>query len=162
MKLFMMRHGTAEDADHVGEVQDFDRALSMRGRKRIRQMGRALRENWLLPDLIASSPLVRALQTAEILAASLDPNEPVIVRRELAPQGDIFALVKELMDSEIESALLVGHEPSLSEFVTSLLGDESWGGGFTKGMIVALRVGRDGVAKALFLMDTKRLEPIPL
>jgi|APMed6443717190_1056831.scaffolds.fasta_scaffold02534_2 phosphohistidine phosphatase len=162
MKLFMMRHGATEEPPDGATPQDFDRALSMRGRKRIRQVGRVLRDNWMLPDLIASSPVVRALQTAEILAASLDPDEPVIVRRELAPDGDILALAKELVASDLESALLVGHEPALSAFVTTVTGDEAWGGSFSKGMILALRVGADGKAKALFSMDTKRLEPVPL
>jgi phosphohistidine phosphatase len=162
MKLYMMRHGVAEEPEDGSSSDEFDRALTMRGRKRVRQVGRALRDNWLLPDLIVASPVVRALQTAEIIAATLDPDEPVIVRRELAPGGDILLLAKELVASDLESALLVGHEPSLSEFVTTVTGVETWGGSFSKGMIVALRVAAQGKAKALFTMDAKRLQPVPI
>jgi phosphohistidine phosphatase len=161
MKLFIMRHGVAEEAVKDNTDNDFDRALTMRGRKRIRHIGRALRDNWVLPDLIVASPVVRALQTAEIIAATLDPDEPVIVRRELAPSGDILTLVKELVASDLESALLVGHEPSLSEFVTAMVGAEIWGNSFSKGMIVAVRVAAEGKAKPLFTLDPKRLELVP-
>ncbi|MFW5740049.1 MAG: phosphohistidine phosphatase SixA [Myxococcota bacterium] len=159
MKLYLMRHGAAEDK-RKGTPSDFDRALTVRGRKRVREVGRALRDNWVLPDIIVASPIVRALQTAEIVAARLDPDEPVVVRRELAPGGELLPLVGELLRSDLESALLVSHEPGLSRLVSSLLGEDLWQSSFSKGMVVALRVSEDGRSKLLFALDPKQLEPV--
>lgn len=159
MKLYLMRHGTAEETGK-GSGTDFDRALTVRGRKRIREIGRALRDNWILPDIIVASPVVRALQTAEIVAATLDPDEPVVVRRELAPGGELLPLVGELLRSELESGLLVSHEPGLSGLLSALLGAGVWQTTFSKGMVVALRVSGDGRSKVLFALDPKQLEPV--
>lgn len=61
-----MRHGPAED--HAASGRDFDRALTASGRERVRDVARALVEGGEAPLVILTSPLVRALQTAEIVA----------------------------------------------------------------------------------------------
>lgn len=160
MKLYLMRHGDAEDPAPGDFDGDYYRALTMRGRKRMRQMGKAMRDHGLLPDVIIASPVVRALQTAEIVAATVDPAEPLIVRRELGLDGDILALVRELMGSDIKSALLVGHEPSLSDFVVAVTEPDSWNGAFSRGMVLAIRLIPPGKAKLLYTMDTKTLQPV--
>lgn len=160
MKLFLMRHGDAEDPAPDDIAGDYYRALTMRGRKRIRQMGRAMRDHGVLPDVIIASPVVRSLQTAEIITSNLDPDEPLIVRRELGLDGDLFALVRELVHSDIKSALLVGHEPSLSDFVSSVAPPESWLGAFSRGMVLAMRLDPAGKAKLLYTIDTKSLQPV--
>jgi phosphohistidine phosphatase len=155
MKLIIMRHGEAEEA--AASRNDFDRALTKKGRKKVRSVGRTLRQELQIPELIIASPLVRALQTAEIVAAELDPNEPVIVRQEIAPDGDPMLLLRELVLSDIESAMLVGHEPALSDMVRALLPHE-WTKNLTKAMAVALRVDRGASAKLQWVLDPRRLE----
>src|SRR5215207_5369 len=99
-----MRHGPAEDSSPTG--RDGDRALTPDGRERTRAVARALIAENEAPLTIVSSPLVRALQTAEIVAAVTELEKrfreakgaggstgTVEIRREMAPGGDEMALV---------------------------------------------------------------------
>ena len=160
MKLLLMRHGVAEDPIGYAPTHDFDRVLTKKGRKRIRRLGRALRDIAVVPELIVSSPLVRAVQTAEVLVAALDSDQPVLVRRELAVGGDIYPVSQELAAMGVESALLVGHEPTLSIFAADRTNSDKWGGSFSKGMILALQIDEGNNAKALFSINTEQFEPI--
>src|SRR6188768_3630456 len=70
MRIYLVRHGDAVPEDEAGS--DRDRWLSPRGREAARILGRLLRETHVAPDAIVCSPLPRAVQTAELLATSLD------------------------------------------------------------------------------------------
>ena len=70
MRIYLVRHGDAVPEEDAGS--DRDRWLSARGREAARILGRLLREQRVEPDAIVCSPLPRAVQTAELLAASLD------------------------------------------------------------------------------------------
>ncbi len=156
MKLYVVRHGAADDL--APSMQDFDRALTEKGRKRTREVGKTLRHASAVPRVVLSSPLVRALQTAEILQSSFDPDRPVIARRELAPGGDLRALAVELASSGASDAMIVGHEPDLSDFVYALLGGP-FTRPFLKSMVVCLQLDRHGrTAKLDFVLDPKSLE----
>lgn len=156
MKLFVTRHGIAEDV--APSMQDFDRALTDKGRKRTREVGKALRHAGEVPELMLSSPLVRALQTAEILQSVFEPDRPVIVRREIAPGGELIDLARELATSRCPDTMIVGHEPDLTIFVTSLLGG-GWDRSFLKSMVVGLDLDAPGrTAKLRFVLDPKTLQ----
>lgn len=158
MKLYVMRHGAAEDA--AASFSDFNRALTPKGRKRTREVARKLVHAGEVPDLILSSPLVRALQTAEIAASVMDPKEPVGVRQEIAPSGDIMTLVHELCESQRKSVMVVGHEPSLSSLIDQLIGGGSWDRAMQKSMVVGLRIDDAGRGKMRFVVDPKDLQII--
>lgn len=146
-----MRHGPAEDHSPTG--RDADRALTPSGRDRVRSVARALVDEGEAPFQIFSSPLVRALQTAEIVAAvtKLDERvraEPkarasgatgaVEIRRELAPGGDAHELVLQLAREGRKRVMVVGHEPDLSMLVSRLVGRVP-----EQGMLKAMVVGVD-------------------
>jgi phosphohistidine phosphatase len=133
---YIMRHGPAEDDAHSGN--DFDRALSAPGRERVLRVAQALVERGEGPRVILSSPLVRALQTAELVAQLCKPAEPVRVRREIAPGGDLRGLLFEIIRSGQPRVMLVGHEPSVSELVAGVL-PEGFAEPFEKAMVVGLR-----------------------
>ena len=140
MKLYVMRHGPAEDESASG--RDFDRALTPSGRDRVRHVARTLVELDEAPREIVSSPLVRALQTAEIVAAATELShrgERVSARRELAPGGPVERLVSELAADAHRRVLITGHEPDLSQFVAEVSG-HVLPAGLEKGMIVALSI----------------------
>src|SRR5262245_15908220 len=123
MKLYVMRHGPAEDEAASG--RDFDRALTPSGRDKVMSVARALAVEDESPSTILSSPLVRALQTAEIVAAATNLAERggrVETRREIAPGGSAFELVDELRRSKGRRVMLVGHEPDLSALIFRLSG----------------------------------------
>jgi phosphohistidine phosphatase len=159
MKVYVMRHGPAEDDSPTG--RDADRALTTSGRDRTRNVARALVEGGEGPVQIISSPLVRALQTAEIVAAAASVD-PVEVRREVAPGGDGVALIGELVRAGKRRVMLVGHEPDLSMLVHRLVG-KAPDQGMLKAMVVGVRCEVDEQdakgfsSKLRFVLDPKSL-----
>jgi phosphohistidine phosphatase len=138
--IYLVRHGKAEDRHPRG---DGARALTAEGRDEFRelaaQLGGGKDELRVAPRAIATSPLVRAVQTAEILAAACGVRE-VVVRAELdaeqATGQSVAALARELG----AGWALVGHNPSLAAGLQLLLGltEEP---SFRKGAVAALRPG---------------------
>lgn len=159
MKLYVMRHGPAEDDSPTG--RDADRALTASGRDRTRSVARALVDGEEAPLAILSSPLVRAVQTAEIVAAACGV-ERVEVRREMSPGGDALGLVAELVRAERKRVMVVGHEPDLSMLVHRLVGTTPEQG-MLKAMVVGVRCERADddprgfTAKPRFVLDPKSL-----
>lgn len=159
MKLYVMRHGPAEDDSPTG--RDADRALTPQGRDRTRSVARALVDDGEAPLAIVSSPLVRALQTAEIVAA-IAGVDAVEVRREMAPAGDSLSLVGELVSAGRKRVMVVGHEPDVSMLVLRLAG-RSPDHGMAKAMVVGLRCETNAAAdrgiesKLRFVLEPKAL-----
>jgi phosphohistidine phosphatase len=158
VKLYVMRHGSAED--HAESGIDGDRALTVAGRARVAAVGKLLLESKEEPMHIVTSPLVRAVETAEIVALVThlgDRDGTVQVRRDLAPGGDALRLVHQLVSEGKKRVLLAGHEPDLSGLVGSLLG--AFGRSFDKAMVVGLHVPDQGAgARLRFILDPKKLE----
>jgi phosphohistidine phosphatase len=123
MRIYLVRHGDAVPEDDAGS--DRDRWLSPRGREAARILGRLLREQQLAPDVIASSPLPRAVQTAELLAASLDFLGPIASWRSLEPAAQP-RIAAGLVAAAGLSVVVVGHEPSISSLGAYLLGRPSF------------------------------------
>ena len=154
MKVYLMRHGPAED--YASSGRDFDRVLTAAGRERVRRVTEKLIERGETPRAIFSSPLARALQTAEVVAAMAPPAEAVAVRREIAPGGDAQGLIKELQLAEAKRIMLVGHEPDISWLCSQLLSGE-WSGGFEKAMVVGLRLKIGEPTELRFVLEPKTL-----
>lgn len=169
MEILIIRHGQAvDDAPGLG---DSGRWLTARGRKATRRVAR-----WLFkrkdrrPAAIWTSPLVRAVQTAEIIAdAGL--NADVSVAPELSPGRDPAELMRALSQHRgAEPLALVGHEPQLSALVTSLLGDATWLAAtgteaeprskLRKSGVVALSWDGRGAAKLRFVFDPKEMSVV--
>jgi phosphohistidine phosphatase len=120
MKLFFVRH--AEAVDRSAAMTDDMRYLTSEGRGSFRKTAGTMLKQGVEPSLILTSPLIRAVQTAEILADTLAFIGPLLVRNELRPGFDMQKLQDVL--NEFQSAdevVLVGHEPDLSGLVTALL-----------------------------------------
>ncbi len=124
MELLVIRHGIAEDKDEWAEHghDDDDRPLTKDGRRRMRNAARGLRR--LVPDLplLATSPLLRARETAAIVSAAYDGTPAGDVAEALRPEG-AFADFLPWMESRADHAAagIVGHEPHLSCLVSWLL-----------------------------------------
>ncbi len=117
MRLLLVRHAIAEDrAEHAreGGGDDTTRPLTDRGRRRMKRAARGLAT--LVPsiDLLATSPLTRAIQTAEILAKRIDVGE-VASCDALVPEAEPAATIEWLRQRKDSPELvtLVGHEPHL-------------------------------------------------
>lgn len=151
-----MRHGPAED--EASDGLDSSRALTLPGRERVRNVAKHLAALDEAPRLIVSSPLVRALQTAEIVATNIGVQLPVEANRTLAPRGHAFHFVRDCASQNKKRMMVVGHEPDLSLLVGQLL-DEPLPHGFMKGMVVSLRVPNEGGPCSLrFVLDPKTLQ----
>lgn len=142
MKIYVMRHGPAED--HARSGRDFDRKLTASGRARTELVARELGKQNEQPKRIVSSPLIRTLETAEVVIRTLRLDIAPEARDELAPGGDALALVRELAAEGARRVMLVGHEPDVSRLTSRLL--HEWSHGFDKAMVVGLKLDRDVLA----------------
>ena len=122
MELLVVRHGAAEDKDAFARTgQDDDlRPLTRGGQREMQDVARALQE--LVPeiDTLATSPLVRAVQTADILGQRYDRElETVDWLRPEAPYEEFAAWARSHRDRK--RVVIVGHEPHLSGLVSWLI-----------------------------------------
>lgn len=140
MRLYLVRHATAIERSET--TPDAARYLTAKGRVAFREIARSARHAGAAPDVIFTSPLLRAVQTAEILAERLKYRGEVLVARELSPGFDLRALRAMLARrADLSEAAFVGHEPDLGVVCATLL---SLAEGFPlrKGAIVALEADR--------------------
>src|SRR5262245_40574255 len=114
MKLYLLRHGIAAERGTGQHASDADRPLTAKGRRKLRRAAAAIRAMELSFDAILSSPLVRARQTAELVAKALHCRHRLELTDLLAPGADAAGLVRRLKQLKPQSVLLVGHEPDLS------------------------------------------------
>jgi phosphohistidine phosphatase len=139
MDLFLLRHGKAGQSSHNSD--DGARKLTKAGRSEIRKVARWMKKKNLRFNCIATSPLARAYQTAEIMAKLLDLKERPEVWDELAPGGDPDTICYHASQTGKEaSVILVGHEPDLSGLIGRIItGGESASLVITKGGLAKIR-----------------------
>ncbi len=121
MQVFLVRH--AEASPETIAIRDPHRPLTAHGRTQARALGDRLRWHDCVPTLVWASPLVRAVQTAELVVAGIQHEVTVDISPMLAPDGSVRELtiaLKALPPSAV--VLLVGHEPSLSAIGAVLVG----------------------------------------
>jgi phosphohistidine phosphatase len=118
--LVIVRHAAAVERG-VDGVSDAERQLTARGRDRFREAARGLARIVSAPDLLLSSPLVRALQTAEIAAETWGAARPVL-EPTLADGtvADVLAAVAQ--HTGLATVAVFGHEPQLASLVARLIG----------------------------------------
>ena len=122
MNLYFMRHGIAVDRATGMSADDRSRPLTPRGIKRIHREAEGLKRLSLAFDLILSSPLERARQTAKIVAQVLQLEDRLVEIEQLAPDQSVRDLLSGLAAyAAKKQILLVGHEPLLSGAVSFLL-----------------------------------------
>lgn len=121
MILYFLRHGRADERQPDG--RDEDRQLSEEGVTQLRAAAPVWRRLNLRPDVIVTSPLPRAVRTAELLAEGLGADEPPTVANRLAPGASWSDFGRCLADHpDARRVVFVGHEPDLSHAVTLLTG----------------------------------------
>jgi len=150
MDLYLLRHAIAEERGPLWSGHDADRPLTKKGAKKMRRIAAIMKESGLSFDLILSSPLRRARETAEIVADLFECRDRLKFTSHLKVGGSPAALVREINAKygKLTSILLVGHEPSLSGLISVLLsGIESLSitmrkGGLCKLTVESLQYGR--------------------
>jgi len=122
--LYIVRHAKSS-WDHE-ELDDFERPLNTRGHHDAILMGKLLRENKIIPDLIISSPANRAAMTAKLLSEQIKyPLSGIIFDANLylATQRELCKILKETKDT-FQHLMIIGHNPGLTSLVHDLA-DES-------------------------------------
>ena len=123
MDVILVRHAEAGTRDPNTWPNDEERPLTAEGRKKETAAARAMKKMEIGFDFLVTSPLVRARQTAEILAAVYGWQEEPLVSDALGPSCTAAALVKVLAKFPPDARVcLVGHEPSLSGAAAALTG----------------------------------------
>jgi phosphohistidine phosphatase len=126
MYLYLIRHGIAEDPDLLLDpmMGDESRVLTKLGRKKIAQVADRLHRLDLSFDLIITSPLIRARQTAAILIDQ-QISTKLAISEDLKPTGNLPAWLMNWNDqspnTDISTLALIGHEPNLSSWAELLI-----------------------------------------
>ena len=125
MNLYLMRHAIAAEPEE--NTEDSQRPLTDAGRKRLGKIARNLEKLELEFDLILTSSHLCARKTADVVADALDIKKKRVVESEnLTPLGAADKLVEEINAREaVESLLLVGHEPFLSQLIGMLIAGDA-------------------------------------
>lgn len=122
MRIYLVRHAIAENAGTTAYEDDSLRPLTDKGRKKMKKIVGALNDIGVGPDLIVSSPYVRASQTASILAKELKYKEEIVYSNSLVPMGEPDDMIGEINKKySVDEIMLVGHEPNLSTLMSVLL-----------------------------------------
>ncbi|HET7784480.1 MAG TPA: phosphohistidine phosphatase SixA [Myxococcales bacterium] len=119
IRIYLVRHGIAEDPTQG--TPDESRPLTAKGRRRFRRGSRAFARRGEPLTSLFTSPLVRAVQTAEILARALARDEVSVLEelRSGAPAAQVIdALAARARDGD--AIALVGHDPQMSNLVAAL------------------------------------------
>jgi phosphohistidine phosphatase len=137
MDLFVLRHGKAGPSTNGSD--DSKRALTVDGKNEIRKVAKWMQQKKFRFEVIATSPLTRAYETAEIVAQSLGQKDHIDVWEELGPDGDLDTICyRAAQYSEDSAVLLTGHEPMLSMLISRIISGND---------TVSLILAKGGLAK---------------
>jgi len=121
--LSVLRH--AKSSWEYPDLTDFERPLLTKGVKRTLLICEALKKVELVPDLVVSSPAVRALETAEIIIDQFNLQKKQLIKNEHFYPGyvkKINSLVTKL-DNKVKYAMIVGHNPAFTDLANTFLGN---------------------------------------
>jgi phosphohistidine phosphatase len=150
MELYILRHAPAVERGTPGYENDASRPLTSQGEKKMYRVAKGMLALGLEFDLVLSSPFVRARRTAEIVVEVFRCRKKLKCTEKLATHGNPRALIEEIntKHGSPESLVLVGHEPYLSNLISTLVaGDERTAltlkkGGLCKVTVSSLRYGK--------------------
>lgn len=137
MQVYLLRHGIAEEG--TSQTGDSDRALTNDGRKKLRQVLTHVAEAGVKIDLVLTSPLKRAVQTAAVAVSCLKSKPETLVCKTLAPGGTVEDVWSEIrVHRDAEALLLVGHNPLFGNLASFLLGAPELHVDFKKGAVMRI------------------------
>jgi phosphohistidine phosphatase len=124
MELYIVRHGIAVDREDPKCPADPERFLTEEGIEKSRQVAKGLAKVASIPDLMLTSPYLRAFQTAEIFAEELEYSKHKIRKSELLlPGAEPMQLFRELAkDKDASSVFVFGHAPHLDDLIATSIG----------------------------------------
>lgn len=143
MDLYIIRHAIAQPLGQKNDFADEKRALTSEGRERMREAARGLRKLGVEFDLLLTSPLMRAVETSEIVAAALGLGKKEVEQSQnLAPGAsadELFAEIKR--HTGAESIALIGHQPDLGALISRIVqGNGNLAIDLKKGSVCCIKV----------------------
>ena len=139
MKIYILRHGIAEEAQ--GSQPDSDRALTAEGKKKLRSVLRTADASGVSPSLILTSPYRRAVQTAQIAAEVLKYKGDLLQSKTLVPGAQPRGVWDEIRVHKDEAEILLsGHEPLFSSLTAYLLAAPGLQIDYKKGALACVEI----------------------
>ena len=134
MNLYIMRHANAGIPRENPQL-DLKRGLVKEGKEQCMQMARLLNAMRVQVDVILSSPLKRATQTAQLVGTEMGYEAPIEITQALAPEAEFGDFIEMLNGyAECDGVLVVGHNPNLFRFIGRLVAGQ-------KGAAIRIRKG---------------------
>jgi phosphohistidine phosphatase len=123
MILYIVRHGIAVDRTDPKSPPEAERPLTAKGVQKTRSSALGLRSLDVKPDILITSPYVRAAQTAEIFAEALGfAPEKIRVSEALKPAADPADILQEISQLKAKEVICFGHAPHLDLWISHLAG----------------------------------------
>jgi phosphohistidine phosphatase len=125
LDVYVIRHAEAYRQGERGVTTDEERPLTEDGERQATQVGADLHRRGVRPAIVLTSPLLRARQTADLVASQLpSPAPEVHVLKELTPGSKRRKLARAVDGLAKEQVFLVGHQPDLGEWIAWLMGSK--------------------------------------
>jgi phosphohistidine phosphatase len=159
VKVILVRHGDAE-ADAPEGLDDEARALTGRARALLPHHFSNLKMLAGQPDAVFMSPLVRAVQTATLLAEALGYEGPMRAHRYLVPESPVGAVETLLQGEGLATMVLVGHQPTMGSLAADLLGLPTFPRAVLPGTAIGLEYERGGAPARLLFYAAPGQEPV--
>lgn len=123
MDLYILRHAIAVDSGSPAYEDDSQRPLTPRGSAKMKRIASGLRRMEVEFDFILSSPLLRAKQTASILAKTYDLHDKLVLTPALQPEAPGSQIINEINEKypQYKHVVLIGHQPSLNTLISMLI-----------------------------------------
>jgi phosphohistidine phosphatase len=139
MNLYLIRHGDSEKSSL--QKKDHERELTASGKKITEQA--ALYWKKIIPpfDHILSSPFIRSVQTAEIIASVFKLHQGVVIDKKLSPGSSTEDLIEIVQAYDSKNIAVVGHQPDMSEHISNLISGSTAFVEFKKSAIAKLSFG---------------------
>jgi phosphohistidine phosphatase len=162
MILYLVRHGIAVDRTDPKSPPEAERPLTAKGVQKARSAALGLKELGAKPEVLMTSPYVRAAQTAEIFAEALGyAPEKVRVIEALKPTGNPADLLREISHLRAKEVICFGHAPHLDQVIAQLSGAR---GVFTElkkaGVACLEQVARNGRWELRWILTPKMLRQL--
>jgi phosphohistidine phosphatase len=138
MLLYIVRHAWAGQHGDPEYPDDSLRPLTKKGEKRFRRVAKRLVKRGFAPCYVATSPLVRCRQTADILMDHLNGIAQLTVLDELAPGARLEEVLPWTRQQPAGDVAWVGHAPDVNHFVAALIGGGSGHADMDKGAVAAI------------------------
>ena len=154
MDVYILRHGKAAPPS-LRIPSDHDRPLTDAGRRELSRTGRALRHMGIRPDTLASSPLLRAVQTAEAISRHVGAD--VEIWEDLKPETTPDETLDTIRLSGADSIMVVGHEPHLTALISHMTSGHPIHISLKKGGLACVRLPVLGRGALRYILTPKQM-----